>query len=151
MLEAGLLTLSQLAMVRTGILVGIGLCSWVLSAILIGVGVGWFHLPLASWYTAGIAFLLTGWLLGRIMGPIDLVASLHLLFFLLTSLLADFLLKEGLLLNLCFFLIPVVLPDVLLYWYETSFGWGFLLVPIGFVIGKLVYPVLEPRTTVAIN
>jgi hypothetical protein len=40
MLQAGLITLAQLAMVRTGILMGIGLCTWLLYALLMWVGVG---------------------------------------------------------------------------------------------------------------
>ncbi|HEX9870226.1 MAG TPA: helicase-associated domain-containing protein [Candidatus Tectomicrobia bacterium] len=143
LLQAGLVTLGQLAMIRTGILVGIGLCTWLLYALFMGVGVGWFHLPLAAWYTAGIAWLLTCWLLGRSMARIGLLASLHLLVFLLTSLLVDFLHKEGLILNLCFFLIPVVLPVALLYRYELSLWWGFLLFPSGLVIGKLLYTRLD--------
>src|SRR4029453_8481261 len=109
MLQAGLITLAQLAMVRTGILLGNGLGTWWLYALIMGGGVGGFHLPLASWYTAGIAFLLTCWLLGKSFGRIGLWMSLRLLFFLVMSLLIDFFHKEGLILNTCFFLMPVVL------------------------------------------
>jgi hypothetical protein len=90
MLQAGLITLAQLAMVRMGILAGIGLCTWLLYALLMGVGVGWFHLPLAAWYTAGIALLLTCWILGKSLGRIGLWMSLRLLLFLVSSLLVDF-------------------------------------------------------------
>jgi len=143
MLQAGLITLGQLAMFRAGILVSIGLCTWLLYALLMGIGEGWFHLSLATWYTAGSAWLLTCWLLGRSLARIGLLASLHLLLFLLTSLLVDCLHKEGWILNMCFFLIPVVLPVALLYRYGLSLGWGFLLCPIGLVIGKLLYTLLE--------
>jgi hypothetical protein len=147
MLQAGLITLDQLAMVRTGILLGTGLGTWLLYALLMGVGVGWFHLPLASWYTAGIAFLLTCWLLGKSLGRIGLWMSLRLLLFLVWSLLVDFFHKEGLILNTCFFLMPGVLPIVLLLGFEFSLWWGFLLFPSGFVIGKLLYTFLEERST----
>ena len=49
MLQAGLITLAQLALVRTGILMGTGLCTWLLYALLMWIGVGWFRLPLAAW------------------------------------------------------------------------------------------------------
>jgi hypothetical protein len=146
MLQAGLITLDQLAMVRTGILLGTGLGTWLLYALLMGVGVGWFHLPLASWYTAGIAFLLTCWLLGKSFGRIGLWMSLRLLFFLVMSLLIDFFHKEGLILNTCFFLMPVVLPIALLLGFELSLWWGLLLFPSGFAIGKLLYTFLEERS-----
>jgi hypothetical protein len=142
MLQAGLITLAQLAMVRTGILLGTGLGTWLLYALIMGVGVGRFHLPLASWYTAGIAFLLTCWILGRSLGRIGLWMSLRLLLFLVWSLLVDFFHKEGLILNTCFFLMPVVLPIALLLGFELSLWWRFLLFPSGFAIGKLLYAFL---------
>ena len=143
MLQEGRITLLQLAMIRTGILVGVGLCTWLVYALLMGVGVGWFRLPLAAWYTVGIAFLLTCWLLGRNIARIGLLTSLPTLFFLLTSLLVDIFHKEDLTLHTCSFLIPVVFPVALLYWFGLSLWWGFLLFPLGFVIGKLVYRLLE--------
>jgi hypothetical protein len=125
-LQTGLITLGQLAMVRTAILMGIGLCTWLLYALLMEVGVGWSHLPLAAWYTAGIALLLACWILGKSLGRIGLWMSLRLLLFLVSSLLVDFFHKEGLILNTCFFLIPVVLPVALLYGFELSPWWSFL-------------------------
>jgi hypothetical protein len=147
MLQTGLVTLAQLAMVRIGILFATGLSTWLLYALFMGIGVGWFGLPLASWYTVGIAFLLTCWLLGKSLGGIGLWMSLRLLFFLVSSLLVDFFHKEGVFLNTCFFLIPVVLPVALLVGFELSLWWGFLLFPSGFVIGKLLYTFLEERST----
>lgn len=146
MLQAGLITLAQLAMVRTGILLGTGLGTWLLYAFIMGVGVRWFHLPLASWYTAGIAFLLTCWILGKSLGRISLWMSLRLLLYLVSSLLVDFFHKEGLILNTCFFLMPLVLPIALLLGFELSLWWGFLLFPSGFAIGKLLYTFLEERS-----
>jgi len=146
MLQAGLITLAQLAMVRTGILLGTGLGTWLLYALIMGVGVRWFHLPLASWYTAGIAFLLTCWILGKSLGRISLWMSLRLLLYLVSSLLVDFFHKEGLILNTCFFLMPLVLPIALLLGFGLSLWWGFLLFPSGFAIGKLLYTFLEERS-----
>jgi hypothetical protein len=102
MLQAGLIALAQLAMVRTAILMGTGLGTWLLYALIMGVSFGWFHLPLAAWYMAGIAFLLTCWILGKGLGRIGLWMRIRLLFFLVTSLLIDFFHKEGLILNTCF-------------------------------------------------
>jgi hypothetical protein len=132
-------------MVRTGILLGIGLCTWLLYALFMGIGVGWFHLPLAAWYMAVIAWLLTCWLLGKSLARFGLLASLHLLFYLLTSLLIDCFYKGSVILNICFFLIPVVVPGALLFGFGLSFWWGFLLFPIGLVIGKLLYTLFEER------
>ena len=146
MLQAGLITLAQLTLVRTGILLATGLGTWLLYALLMWIGVGWFGLPLASWYTVGIAFLLTCWLLGKSLVRIGLWMSLRLLLFLVWSLLLDFTHKEGLILNLCFFLMPVVLPVALLYGYGLSLWWGFLLFPSGLGIGKLLYTFLEERS-----
>jgi hypothetical protein len=143
MLQAGLITLGQLAMVRTGILLATGLGTWLLYALLMWVGVWWFGLPLAPWYTVGIALLLTCWLLGKSLSRIGLWMSLRLLFFLVWSLLVDFTHKEGLILNTCFFLMPVVVPIALLLGFEMSLWWGFLLFPSGFAIGKLLYIFLD--------
>jgi hypothetical protein len=123
-----------------------GIGTWLLYALLMRIGVGWFGLPLASWYTVGIAFLLTCWLLGKSLARIGLWMSLRLLLFLVWSLLIDFTHKEGLVLNLCFFLMPVVLPIALLLGFEFSLWWGFLLFPSGFAIGKLLYTFLEERS-----
>ena len=146
MLQAGLITLAQMALVRTGILLATGLSIWLLYALLMWIGVGWFGLPLASWYMVGIAFLLTCWLLGKSLVRIGIWMSLRLLLFLVWSLLVDFTHKEGLVLNLCFFLMPVVLPIALLLGFELSLWWGFLLFPSGFAIGKLLYTFLEERS-----
>jgi hypothetical protein len=146
MLQAGLITLAQLALVRTGILLATGLCTWLLYALLMWIGVGWFGLPLASWYMVGIALLLACWLLGKSLARIGLWMSLRLLLFLVWSLLADCTHKEGLILNLCFFLLPVALPTALLLGFALSLWWGFLLFPSGFLIGKLLYAFLEDRS-----
>jgi Helicase conserved C-terminal domain len=147
MLQTGLVTLAQLAMVRTGILLATGLGTWLLYALLTGIGVGWFGLPLASWYTVGLALVLTCRLLGKSLGGIGLWMTLRLLLFLGSSLLVDFFHKEGVFLNTCFFLLPVVLPVALLLGFELSPWWGFLLFPSGFAIGKLLYIFLEERTS----
>jgi hypothetical protein len=139
LLEAGVLTLAQFAMLRIGIVVGSGLCTRLLYEFLMGVGKGWQPQLLAAWSIASLAFGLTCWLLGRLMGGGGLVAGLRILLFLLLSLLADCLHTEGLLLHLCFFLLPVGLPAAMLYWYGLSEWWGLLLFPLGVALGTLFY------------
>jgi hypothetical protein len=143
MVDAGLITLEQLALVRVGIGVVVGLVIWLLYALLMWVGTAWFHLPLASWYTAGFALLLTCWLLGRIVVRSGILTGLYILFITLSTLFLDFFNKDGLILNICFVLMPFGLPAFLLYRYELSMWWGCLLVPLGFVLGKLFYNRLE--------
>jgi hypothetical protein len=143
MVDAGLITLEQLALVRVGIGVVIGLVTWLLYGLLMWVGTGWFDLPLASWYTAGFALLLTCWLLGRIVARSSILVGLYILYITLSSLFLDFFNKDGFILNICFVLMPFGLPAFLLYRYELSMWWGCLLVPLGFVLGKLFYNRLE--------
>lgn len=142
MIESGLLTLPQLALIRVGILVGLGLGSWLLYALLMTIG-GWFHLSLASWFTAGLTMLLTCGLVGRLVWRIGLLTTLSILLVLLTSLLVDFFHKEGLVLNLCFVLIPLVMPAAIVYQYGLSLWWSCLLVPLGFVLGSFFHHFLE--------
>jgi hypothetical protein len=88
MLEAGVLTLAQLAVLRIGIVVGSGLCTWVFYELLMRVESGWQSQPLAAWSLASLAFGLTCWLLGRLVGGSGFVAGLRILLFLLLSLLS---------------------------------------------------------------
>lgn len=143
MLQTGMITLEQMALARVGIGVVIGLGTWLLYTLLMWIGVGWFHLPLASWYTAGFAFVATCWLLGRMVAGIGLLTTMQVVVITLLSLLGDFFNKNGLILNICFVLIPFVLPGYILYRYALSMWWGFLLFPIGFVLGKYFYKLLE--------
>jgi hypothetical protein len=143
MVDAGIITPEQFTLMRVGIGVLVGLCTWLLYTLLMWIGRGWFDLTLASWYMVGVAFLLLCWLLGRFVLGSGLLPSLYALFITLTSLLGDFFYKDGLILNICFLIIPLVLPAAILYRYGLSIWWGLLLFPIGFVIGKLFYNLLE--------
>jgi hypothetical protein len=143
MLEAGLVTVPQLALVRVGTLLGLGLGSWLLYALLMRVGGAWLHLSPASWAVAGLAVLLTCGLAGRLVGRLGLLSSMSIVLLLLTSLLIDCCYKDGLLLNLCFFLLPLGLPVAIVYWYGLSSWWGGLFVPLGLVLGTLVHHLLE--------
>jgi hypothetical protein len=143
MLEAGLVTVLQLALVRVGILLGLGLGSWLLYTLLMRVGGEWLHFPPPSWVVAGVAMLLTCGLAGRLVGRLGLLRSVVLVLVLLTSVLLDCFSKDGLLLNLCFVFLPLGLPVAIVYWSGLSFWWGGLLVPLGLVLGTLVHHLVE--------
>jgi hypothetical protein len=139
MLKAGFLKLTQMAILRLLILIGFSLCTWLIYMLLRTVAAGEFALPVVSCLIAECAPVPTCWILGRILASIGLLASLAALLIILGSLLADFFNRDGLIFSICFFLIPVVLPAVLLYRYAFSLWWGVLLFPIGLVVGQLLY------------
>lgn len=143
LLDIGLITMEQLALFRVGISVAIGLSTWLLNTLLMWVGAGWLGLPLASWYTIPLAFLLTSWIVSKFLPASNMSAALLLLLFSLGSILMDFFNKEGLILNICFVLIPFVLPLYLLYRYSLSGWWGLLMIPVGLFVGRVFYYILE--------
>jgi hypothetical protein len=80
---------------------------------------------------------------GRLGTRLGLVASVHLMLLLVTSVVLDCLHKEGLILNLCFVVIPVVLPAVVLSHMALSLGWVFVCFPVGIVLGLFFYTFLD--------
>lgn len=140
MRETGLVTLPQLAVCRVVVLMGIGLLTWLLSLLLMQLGGGAFSLALP---VAGLSLVCTCGLLGHLMGRLGLVASLHLVLLLVISVVLDCLHKEGLILNLCFVVIPVVIPAVLLSRLALSLGWVFVCFPVGVALGWLFYTFLD--------
>src|SRR5262245_33721638 len=62
---------------------------------------------------------------------------------LVTSVVFDCLHKEGLILHLCFVVIPVVLPAAALAHWALSLGWVFVCFPVGIVLGLLFYTFLD--------
>jgi hypothetical protein len=143
LLDLGLVTVEQMALFRVGIGVVIGLSTWLLNMLFMWIGAGWFGLPLASWYTAPITFLLTCWLVSKLVFEGRLRTSLLLLLVSLLSILMDFFNKEGLILNICFVLIPFALPLYLLYRYSLSSWWSLLLVPAALFMGRVFYQILD--------
>jgi hypothetical protein len=91
------------------------------------------------WVVAGLALVGTCGVVGRL----GLVASLQMVLLLVTSVVLDCLHKEGLILHLCFVVIPVVLPAVVLAHWGLSFGWMFVCFPVGIVLGLLFYTFLD--------
>ena len=82
-------------------------------------------------------------LVGRLGARLGLVASLQMVLLLVTSVVLDCLHKEGLILHLCFVVIPVVLLAVVLAHWALSFGWVFVYFPVGIVLGLLFYTFLD--------
>jgi hypothetical protein len=143
LIEDGVISLAQLALVRMFLLVLSGLAWWLLYASLMVLNDSWLHLPLAAWFIAGLAFGLMCWLLGRVIARSGPIVGLHLVRFVVESLLFDCIEKEGLILNLCFFLVPVVIPAVVVYYYALSGWWGVLFFPLGLLLGRFFYHLFE--------
>ena len=142
-LTCGLVPLPQLAVYRVTVLMGIGLLTWLLSLLLRWLGESTLSLALPPWVVAGLALVGTCGVVGRLGARLGLVASLQMLLLLVTSVVLDCLHKEGLILHLCFVLIPVVLPAVILAHWALSFGWVFVCFPVGIVLGLLFYTFLD--------
>jgi hypothetical protein len=143
MLAHGLVTLPQLAVYRVTVLMGIGLMTWLLSLLLMRLSGGALSLALPPWLVAGVALVGTCGLVGRLGARLGVTASLHLVLLLVTSVVLDCLHKEGLILNLCFVVIPVVIPAVLLARLALAWGWVFVCFPVGVALGLLFYTFLD--------
>lgn len=143
LIEDGVISLPQLALVRMFLLVLSGLAWWLLYVSLMVLNDSWLHLPLAAWFIAGLAFGLMCWLLGRVIADSGPIVGLHFVRFFVESLLFDCIDKEGLMLNLCFFLIPVVIPAGVVYYYALSGWWGVLFFPLGLLFGRFFYHLFE--------
>jgi hypothetical protein len=142
-LASGLVPLPQLAVYRVTVLMGIGLLTWLLSLLLMRLGGSTLSLALPPWVVAGLALVGTCGVVGRLGARLGLVASLHMVLLLVTSVVLDCLHKEGLILHWCFVVIPVILPAMALAHWALSFGWVFVCFPVGIVLGLLFYTVLD--------
>jgi hypothetical protein len=91
----------------------------------------------------GLALVGTCGGVGRLGARLGLEASLQMGLILVTSVVLDCLHKEGLILHLCFVVIPVVLPVVVLAHGELSLGWVFVCFPVGIVLRLLFYTFLD--------
>jgi len=143
MLDIDSITIVQMALFRVGMNVALGLITWLLNTLFMWIGTGWLGLPLASWYIAPIAFLFTCWLVSKFVFRVSLKAIMLLLFFFNLSMLMDCFNKEGLILNICFVLIPFVLPLYLLYQHSLSGWWALLFIPVGLYGGRAFYHILD--------
>lgn len=143
LLEAGIITFKQIALVRLGILAIVGLFTWAIYHTFEWIENNWLELTLAWGYTAAAAFLTSCWILGRLAGRIGFWACLLLFLHTLKEIFLGFFNKEGIILNICFFLIPLVLPIYLLRSYALSSWWGLLLFPIGVLVGTRFHSKLD--------
>ena len=143
MLARRLVTLPQLAVYRVTVLMGIGLFTWLLALLLRRLGGSTLSLALPAWVVTGLALVGTCGVVGRLGARLGLVASLHMVLLLVTSVVLDCLHKEGLILHLCFVAIPVILPAVVLAHWALSLGWVFVCFPVGIVLGLLFYTFLD--------
>jgi hypothetical protein len=142
-LAPGLVSLPQLAVYRVTVLMGLGLCTSLLALLLRWLGESTLSLALPPWVVVGLASVGTCGLVGRLGARLGLMASLQMVLLLVTSVVLDCLHKEGLILHLCFVVIPVVLPAVLLAHWGLWFGWVFVGFPVGIVLGLLFYTFLD--------
>jgi hypothetical protein len=142
-LAPGLVPLPQLAVYRVTVLMGLGLCTWLLALFLVWLAESTLSLALPPWVAAGLAWVGTCGLVGRLGARLGLGASLQMVLLLVISVVLDCLHKEGLILHLCFVVIPVVLPAVVLAHWGLSFGWMFVCFPVGIVLGLLFYTFLD--------
>jgi hypothetical protein len=143
MLASELVTLPQLAVYRVVVLMGLGLLTWLLSLLLMRLGGGVLALALPPWVVTGLSLVGTCGLVGRLGARMGVGASLHMVLLLVTSVVLDCLHKEGLILHLCFVVIPVVLPMVVLAHWALSWGWMVVCFPVGVVLGLLFYTFLD--------
>ena len=142
-LAPGLVPLPQLAVYRVTVLMGIGLLTWLLSLLLMWLAESTLSLALPAWMVVGLALVGTCGVVGRLGARLGLMASLQMVLLLVTSVVLDCLHKEGLILHLCFVVIPVVLPAVVLAHWALSFGWVLVCFPVGIVLGLLFYTFLD--------
>jgi hypothetical protein len=122
---------------------GIGLLTWLLALLLMRFSGSTLSLALPPWVVVGLALVGTCGVVGRLGARLGLMASLQMMLLLVTSVVLDCLHKEGLILHVCFVVIPVVLPAVALAHWELSFGWVFVCFPVGIVLGLLFYTFLD--------
>jgi hypothetical protein len=142
-LAPGLVPLPQLAVYRVTVLMGLGLLTWLLSLFLMWLAESTLSLALPPWGAAGLALVGTCGVVGRLGARLGLMASLQMGLLLVTSVVLDCLHKEGLILHLCFVVIPVGLPAVVLAHCGLSFGWMLVCFPVGIVLGLLFYTFLD--------
>jgi hypothetical protein len=142
-LAPGLVPLPQLAVYRVTVLMGLGLLTWLLALFLMWLAESTLSLALPPWVAAGLALVGTCGVVGWLGARLGLLASLQLVLLLVTSIVLDCLHKEGLILHLCFVVIPVGLPAVVLAHWGLSFGWMLVCFPVGIVLGLLFYTFLD--------
>ena len=142
LIEDGVLSVPQLALIRMFLVGMSGLTWWLFYTTLTALNSSWLQLPLATWGIAGLSFGLMCVLLGRVLAGGGLFVGLRVIYFLLRSVLFDYFDREGILLNLCFFIMPIVIPVSVIYYYALSGWWSVVFFPLGLLFGRLCYGLL---------
>lgn len=142
MVKTGLITLKQIALFRLAVLSAFSLSTWLFYQLFKWVGTAWLEFEPAAWYTAAPAFLAACWGLGMLV-KIGFLPALFVAWTIFKATALSFFDKEGLVLNICFLLLPLVAPAWVLYHYDLSAWWGLLLFPLGLGCGLLFYGQLE--------
>ena len=147
MIQSGMVTLKQLALMRLGMLAISGLATWIFYSLFVWIGKSWLEMDLAAWYALPLAFAAALAALGKlplVFGvPFGAYACLMLFNSCLLDVLGDFFNKEGLILNICFVLFPLILPGYVLYAFSLSSWWGLLVFPAGLIAGLIFYAILD--------
>jgi len=133
----------QMARSRISVLMGVGLGAWLLHHLLtagLRHGLGWSPAP---WIVSGAALGLSCGVLGRLVAGMGVVQSLGFVGLNLLSMGLDCLHKEGLIFNLCFVGLPVLLPLWGLSQVGLSWAWVFVCFPVGLRVGQWVYAFLD--------
>jgi hypothetical protein len=141
--EEALLSPVQMARGRIVILMGLGLCTWLVFHLLragLLYGLGW---SLPAWLLAGVAGVLSCGVWGRLMVGLGVLSTLGYVGLYVGSIGWDCLHKEGLILNLCYVVIPVLLPLWVLSQMDLSWPWVFACFPVGLWVGELLYVFLD--------
>ncbi len=141
------LSLVQLARSRVVILMWIGLSTWLVSHLLragLLYGLGWSPVP---WIVTGMALVLSCGILGRLVAGLGVLSTLGYVGLYVLSIGFDCLHKEGLIVNLCYVVIPVLLPLWGLSQVGLSWAWVFACFPVGMVAGGFLYTFLDAMSS----
>jgi hypothetical protein len=145
--EAEALSHERMARARVGVLMWVGLGTWLLAHLL---SAGFTYVlggSPAGWIVAVLAFVLSCGMLGRLVAGMGVASSLGFVGLNLLSMALDCLHKEGLILHLCYVVIPVLLPLWGLSRLDLAWAWVFLCYPVGMVVGWLVYTFLHAMSS----
>jgi hypothetical protein len=145
--EEKTLSLVQIARSRVMILMVTSLVTWLMFHLLsagLQYGLSW---PLTPWIVGGVAWVLSCGMLGRAVAGMGVLSSLGYVGLLVGSIGFDCLHKEGLIVNLCYVVIPVLLPLWGLSQLDWSWAWVFACFPVGLLAGELLYTFLDAMST----
>jgi hypothetical protein len=145
--EEQALSLEQIARSRVIMLMVTSLVTWLVFHLFsAGLRYGWGG-SLPPWIVGGVAVVLSCGMLGRVVADMGVLSSLGYVGLLLGSIGFDCLHKEGLIVNLCYVVIPVLLPLWGLSQVGWSWAWVFACFPVSLMVGELLYTFLDAMST----